>query len=78
MRRLMLDVDRVKLGPGGMDALISLGAGDMRRTLNILQVRVCMARHHRILGCPSLHMAMLQLLCHVHLCIQACHPASCM
>ena len=30
---------RVKLGPGGMDALVALGAGDMRRTLNILQVR---------------------------------------
>jgi hypothetical protein len=29
---------RVKLGPGGMDALITLGGGDMRRTLNILQV----------------------------------------
>ena len=31
---------RVKLGKGGMDALIMLGAGDMRRTLNILQVRL--------------------------------------
>jgi hypothetical protein len=29
---------RVKLGPGGMDALVTLGGGDMRRTLNILQV----------------------------------------
>ena len=29
---------RVNLGPGGMDALVTLGAGDMRRTLNILQV----------------------------------------
>ena len=29
---------RVKLGEGGMDALVTLGAGDMRRTLNILQV----------------------------------------
>eukprot|EP00878_Enallax_costatus_P045954 GHUV01055497.1.p1 GENE.GHUV01055497.1~~GHUV01055497.1.p1 ORF type:complete len:181 (+),score=47.62 GHUV01055497.1:1122-1664(+) len=27
----------VKLGPGGMEALIRLGGGDMRRTLNILQ-----------------------------------------
>jgi DNA polymerase III delta prime subunit len=25
------------MGPGGMDALITLGAGDMRRSLNILQ-----------------------------------------
>jgi len=31
---------RVKLGKGGMDALITLGAGDMRRTLNILQARL--------------------------------------
>jgi DNA polymerase III delta prime subunit len=31
---------RVKMGPGGMEALIRLGAGDMRRTLNILQVVV--------------------------------------
>ena len=30
---------RVQLGAGGMDALIRLGGGDMRRTLNILQVR---------------------------------------
>jgi hypothetical protein len=30
---------RVQLGAGGMDALIRLGCGDMRRTLNILQVR---------------------------------------
>ena len=29
---------RVKMGEGGMDALITLGSGDMRRTLNILQV----------------------------------------
>jgi hypothetical protein len=28
---------RVQMGPGGMDALIRLGCGDMRRTLNILQ-----------------------------------------
>ena len=26
------------MGDGGMDALVALGAGDMRRTLNILQV----------------------------------------
>lgn len=25
------------MGPGGMDALVTLGAGDMRRSLNILQ-----------------------------------------
>jgi len=35
---------RVKLGEGGMDALITLGAGDMRRTLNILQVGECGCR----------------------------------
>ena len=28
----------VKMGEKGMEALINLGAGDMRRTLNILQV----------------------------------------
>ena len=26
------------MGPGGMDALVRLGGGDMRKTLNILQV----------------------------------------
>ncbi len=30
---------RVKMGPGGLEALITLGAGDMRRSLNIIQVR---------------------------------------
>lgn len=29
---------RVKMGEGGMDALIALGGGDMRRSLNIVQV----------------------------------------
>ncbi|KAK9845912.1 hypothetical protein WJX81_005806 [Elliptochloris bilobata] len=33
----VIELEGVKLGPGGMDALITLGAGDMRRTLNILQ-----------------------------------------
>ena len=34
---------RVRLIDGGMDALVTLGAGDMRRTLNILQARcACM------------------------------------
>ena len=28
----------VHLGSGGLDALVTLGGGDMRRTLNILQV----------------------------------------
>eukprot|EP00983_Pelagomonas_calceolata_P105226 1159110-Pelagomonas_calceolata.AAC.2 len=28
---------RVKMGPGGMEALVALGGGDMRRSLNILQ-----------------------------------------
>ena len=27
----------VKMGPGGLDALVALGAGDMRRSLNIIQ-----------------------------------------
>lgn len=26
------------MGDGGLDAVVTLGAGDMRRTLNILQV----------------------------------------
>ena len=30
----------VNMGPGGMDALVALGGGDMRRSLNILQVCV--------------------------------------
>ena len=29
------------MGDKGMEALINLGAGDMRRTLNILQVSAC-------------------------------------
>lgn len=33
----VVDAEKVKLGPGGMDALVTLGGGDMRRTLNILQ-----------------------------------------
>jgi hypothetical protein len=34
---------RVRLVDGGLDALVTLGAGDMRRTLNILQARcACM------------------------------------
>ncbi|KAK9828941.1 hypothetical protein WJX72_002938 [[Myrmecia] bisecta] len=33
----IVDTEKVQLGEGGMDALIRLGAGDMRRTLNILQ-----------------------------------------
>lgn len=28
---------RVNMGEGGLDALVALGQGDMRRTLNILQ-----------------------------------------
>ncbi|GFR43970.1 hypothetical protein Agub_g5114, partial [Astrephomene gubernaculifera] len=31
------DTEGVKLGPGGLDALVELGGGDMRRSLNILQ-----------------------------------------
>ena len=48
---------RVKLGPGGMDALVTLGAGDMRRTLNILQAR-----------CPTtflMHVILLACNCNV-------------
>eukprot|EP00877_Chromochloris_zofingiensis_P001247 jgi/Chrzof1/11122/Cz05g24170.t1 len=33
----VIDKEGVKMGKGGMDALITLGAGDMRRTLNIIQ-----------------------------------------
>ena len=33
----VVDSEGVKLGAGGMDALVSLGEGDMRRSLNILQ-----------------------------------------
>ncbi|KAF8073115.1 RFC3 [Scenedesmus sp. PABB004] len=33
----VVDAEGVNMGPGGMDALIRLGCGDMRRTLNILQ-----------------------------------------
>jgi hypothetical protein len=29
--------EKCEMGPGGMDALVALGGGDMRRTLNILQ-----------------------------------------
>eukprot|EP00884_Botryococcus_braunii_P012428 jgi/Botrbrau1/21186/Bobra.0061s0077.1 len=35
--QVVIDNEKLKMGPGGMDALIRLGAGDMRRTLNILQ-----------------------------------------
>ena len=31
----------MKMGPGGMEALVALGGGDMRRSLNILQVELC-------------------------------------
>ncbi|GIL70670.1 hypothetical protein Vretimale_3774 [Volvox reticuliferus] len=31
------ETERVKLGPGGLDAVVELGNGDMRRSLNILQ-----------------------------------------
>ncbi|GLC37819.1 Replication factor C (RF-C) subunit [Pleodorina starrii] len=31
------DTERVNLGPGGLDAVVELGNGDMRRSLNILQ-----------------------------------------
>jgi len=33
----VIKAEGVKMGEGGMDALITLGSGDMRRTLNILQ-----------------------------------------
>ena len=35
---MLMHVCSVNLGNKGMEALITLGAGDMRRTLNILQV----------------------------------------
>ncbi|KXZ52805.1 hypothetical protein GPECTOR_8g191 [Gonium pectorale] len=31
------DLEGMKLGPGGLDSVVELGAGDMRRSLNILQ-----------------------------------------
>ncbi|PNW75459.1 hypothetical protein CHLRE_12g527300v5 [Chlamydomonas reinhardtii] len=31
------DIEKMKLGPGGLDAVVQLGSGDMRRSLNILQ-----------------------------------------
>lgn len=43
----------VQLGTGGMDALVRLGGGDMRRTLNILQVRSALVwMIHAELQCP--------------------------
>ncbi|CAL8468720.1 g8260 [Coccomyxa elongata] len=33
----VIDSERVNMGEGGLDAVVTLGAGDMRRTLNILQ-----------------------------------------
>jgi hypothetical protein len=33
----VLHIHRVRMGAGGMDALVTLGGGDMRRSLNILQ-----------------------------------------
>ncbi|KAG1675379.1 hypothetical protein FOA52_012298 [Chlamydomonas sp. UWO 241] len=33
----VIEKEGVKMGPGGMDALVALGGGDMRRSLNILQ-----------------------------------------
>ena len=37
-RQDSIAVSRVDMGEGGVDALVTLGQGDMRRTLNILQV----------------------------------------
>ena len=34
------------MGKGGLDALVTLGQGDMRRTLNILQVRPTVTSRH--------------------------------
>ena len=45
----------VKLGPGGMEALIMLGAGDMRRTLNILQVRPSIPTRAAPCGAQPIH-----------------------
>lgn len=33
----VIDTERVNMGPGGLEALVTLGSGDMRRVLNILQ-----------------------------------------
>ncbi|KAJ9529439.1 hypothetical protein QJQ45_013715 [Haematococcus lacustris] len=35
--RYVVQAEGVKMGPGGLDALVALGGGDMRRSLNILQ-----------------------------------------
>ena len=40
---------RVDVGKGGLDALVTLGQGDMRRTLNILQVLLPLQSH------PAMH-----------------------
>ena len=42
-------LDSVNMGEGGLDALVTLGQGDMRRTLNILQVCSSPLRHARML-----------------------------
>ena len=34
------------MGKGGVDALVTLGQGDMRRTLNILQVPPTVTSRH--------------------------------
>jgi DNA polymerase III delta prime subunit len=44
----VVEKEDVKMGPGGMDALVALGGGDMRRSLNILQVRAALVA--RLLG----------------------------
>ncbi|KAK9915083.1 hypothetical protein WJX75_004524 [Coccomyxa subellipsoidea] len=35
--QFVIDSERVNMAEGGLDAVVTLGAGDMRRTLNILQ-----------------------------------------
>ena len=49
-------VDSVNLGEGGLDAVVTLGAGDMRRTLNILQVDTQPSSDHNLAkysGCAA-------------------------
>ena len=46
-----LSMGRIHLDEEGMQSLITLGAGDMRRTLNIFQARTSTAACHPL--CPG-------------------------
>ncbi|GFH20695.1 DNA replication factor C complex subunit 5 [Haematococcus lacustris] len=51
--RYVVQAEGVKMGPGGLDALVALGGGDMRRSLNILQVWVKRRRPMTVPPQPS-------------------------